>query len=444
MSTTVIERNPLFKAGIIAAPFASDPAAGHTLVDWEEFNLFQGIIGGEGGYHSEADILPDRTADGVDLNSLWDDYRAVLDVYNQRRQALVDLLTYPVTQLIENVPVVGDAEFEEASEYGIPKSSRIGVDYIQMAYDFRDYDAAIRYTWKFLRDADQRQVDAVHQAMLDADRRLIFRKVMEALFDDRGRTADINHQNYNVYPLYNGDAMVPPPYKNIVHTAPHNHYLVSGAAADGVLGYTLLDSQDVEDMYEHLAHHGYNRESQTTIVLMLNSRDSKEVRSWHAGVENNNGAVATFDFIPAANQPTLIVPNEAGLLGERPPNTWNGMPVIGSYGNILIIEEDYVPAGYALMFGSGGAANLRNIVGFREHANPAYRGLRLVPGNQQRYPLIDSYYSRGFGTGIRQRGGAVIMQLHEIGTGPNAAQGAPDVLDYGPPTQYTRGGGYVA
>jgi hypothetical protein len=171
------------------------------------------MMGGEGGYHDASDILPTVTTDGVDINALWADYQAVLAVYNQRRQTLVDILTYPVTDLIENVPVVGDAEFEIASEYGIPKSSRIGVDYIQMAYDFEDYDAAVRYTWRFLRDADQRQVDAIHQAMLDADRRLVFRKVMEAIFDNVGRNADINHQNYNVYPLYNADGMIPPPYK---------------------------------------------------------------------------------------------------------------------------------------------------------------------------------------------------------------------------------------
>lgn len=432
MGATVIERSPLFKPGLIAAPFTRDPAAGHVLVNWEEYNIFQQIVGGEGGYHSEADILPDRTADGVDLNTLWDDYRAVLDVYNQRRQTLIDVLTYQVTQLIENVPVVGDAEFEEASEYGVPKSSRIGVDYVQMAYDFKDYDAAIRYTWKFLRDADQRQVDAVHQAMLDADRKLIFRKVMEAIFDNRNRTADINHQNYNVYPLYNGDAMIPPPYKQTVHTAPHSHYLVSGTAANGPGGYVLLDSDDVESMYDHLAHHGYNREGGSTIILMLNTRDSKEVRKFRAGVANNNGAVATFDFIPASNQPTIIVPNEQGLLGVRPPETWNGLPVIGSYGNILIIEEDYIPPGYPFMFASGGAADAQNLVGFREHANPAYRGLRLLPGNQQRYPLIDSYYSRGFGTGVRQRGAGVVMQL-----------ALAAVTEYQIPAQYTRGGGLV-
>lgn len=63
------------------------------------------------------------------------------------------------------------------------------------------------------------------------------------------------------------------------------------------------------------------------------------------------------------------------------------------------------------MFGTGGAGNLQNLVGFREHKNPLYRGLRILPGNDQRYPLVESYYTRAFGTGIRQRAGAVVMQI---------------------------------
>jgi hypothetical protein len=421
--------NPLFAPGIIAAPFSADPVAGHSLVNWADFNLFQAILGGEGGYHDESDILPTRTTDGVDINALWSDYQAVLAVYNQRRQTLIDILTYPVSQLIENVPVVGDAEFEIASEYGVPKASRIGVDYVQMAYDFTDYDAAIRYTWRFLRDADRRQVDAVHQAMLDADRRLVFRKVMEAVFDNRNRNTDINHQNYKVYPLYNADGMVPPPYKNTTFSGTHSHYMTSNTAAGGG-GYTLIDSGDLEDAYENISHHGYNRENGTTFVAILNSREMKEVRKFRAGAVNNNTVTANYDFIPAPTQPTMIVPNEAGLLGSRPPATWNGLPVTGSYADILLIEEDYIPAGYFMMFGTGGSGNLQNIVGLREHANPAYRGLRLLPGNQQRYPLVDSYYSRGFGTGVRQRGGAVVMQL-VAGT------------TYTTPAAYTMGGGLV-
>lgn len=382
---------------------------------------FFSIWGAEqlGGYHTEGDLVT-VTADGTDLNALWAEFQATMGIYNERQAQLVQLLTFPVTNLIETVPQVGEAEFERASEFGVPKSARVELDYFQMGYDFDDYDTATRYTWKFLRDADARQVEAVHQSILTADGRLVFRKVMEALFDNRNRNAEIRNQNYNVYPLYNADGTEPPAYKGQTFAGTHSHYMVSGNAQ--------IDSSDLEDAYENIAEHGYGIEAGTQFVALMNRAQIREVRKFRQGQTNNNGIVANYDFIPSANQPALIVPNSEGLLGSRPPNTWNGLQVVGSYADILIIEESYIPEGYMLMFGTGGEGDLQNLVGLREHANPAYRGLRLIPGNQARYPLIDSYYSRSFGTGVRQRAGGVIMQFKAAG-------------DYDIPAQYTAGGG---
>ena len=368
------------------------------------------LVGGDdllGGYHTEGDIVTHST-DGVDLNDLWAEYQVTLSIYAAQRAQLVQLFTYPVTNLIENVPQVGEASFEEASEFGEPRSSRLGVKYIQLGYDFKDYDAATRYTWKFLRDADARQIQAIHEEFIRADGRLIFRKVMEALFDNRNREAEIGQRAYDVYPLYNGDGMVPPNYKGNSFDGTHNHYLVSGNAQ--------IDSGDIEDAYEHLEEHGYGIENGTTVILMLNKTQAKEVRKFRQGVANNNGAIAAYDFIPSPNQPPMILPNSEGLLGSQPPSQWGGLRVIGSYAGIYIIEDSYIPEGYSLLFGSGGAGDLRNLVGLREHANPAYNGLRLLPGNQQRYPLVDSYYARAFGTGVRQRAGAVITQYKASGS----------------------------
>lgn len=385
-------------------------------LDLTDMGIYPELKGAEvaRGYHTEGDIVT-QTADFVDLNELWDTYQQTLQVFNERRQTLIDLLTYPVQQLIENVPQVGEAEFEEASEFGVPKSSRAEIDYFQMAYDFHDYDTATRYTWKFLRDADVRQVDAVHQTILNADQRLLFRKVMEAVFVGQNRHTDIRRQNYTVFALYNGDGTVPPDYKDNTFNGTHSHYHVSGT--------DVIDSDDFMGLHDTIAHHGYGIEQGTTFVALLNKTEMDEIRTWRAGEETGaagSGVIAEYDFIPAANQPTLIVPNAEGLLGDRPPTSYQGLPVTGSYGGVLLIEEGYIPSGYVLMFGSGGEGDLQNIVGLREHQNPAYRGLRLLPGNQQRYPLIDSYYSRSFGTGIRQRGGAAVLQVTT-----NASYSAP-------------------
>jgi hypothetical protein len=405
--------NPLVTPGFIRAPMALEAAEGHTLVDWREYGLFPLPMGAAGGYSTEADVVT-QTADGIDLNAMWDEFQATLNIYNQGRSALVSIFTFRVTQLIENVPQVGESVFEEASEFGVPKSVRPELAYFQLAYDFKDYDLATRYTWKFLRDADARQVEAIHEQALGGDNRLIFRKVMEAIFDKANRAADINRQNYTVFALYNADGTVPPAYKGQTFSGSHSHYMVSG--------HTVVDSDDLEDMYDNISEHGYGIENGTTFVALMQKDVIREIRKWRVGQDTGDDgagggtAVANFDFIPAPNQPALIVPNADGLLGSQPPTTWNGLPVIGSYAGILIVEEAYVPPGYILMLGTGGAGNLQNPVGLREHANAQYQGLRLIPGNQQRYPLIDSFYSRGFGTGIRQRGGAVVMQLTTNGT----------------------------
>lgn len=376
----------------------------------------------QGGYHTAGDIVT-HTNDGLDLNELWGIYQDSMSVYNEAMDRLSALFVFPVENPIETVPQVGEAQFEEATEFGEPRANRITLDYFQLGYDFRDYDTATRYTWKFLRDADQRQIDAIHTEILRADRRLVFRKIMEAIFDNRNRTTDIRNQNYNVYPLYNGDGTVPPTYKGNSFAGSHSHYLVSGNSA--------IDSSDVEDAYNHIAEHGFGIENGTVFVCLVNKAQMKDIRKWRAGAISANGVVANYDFIPAPNQPAMILPNAEGLLGSLPPDQFKGLRVTGSYGDILFIEESYIPQGYFLMFGTGGAANLQNLVGLREHVNPAYRGLRLLPGNQQRYPLIDGYYARSFGTGIRQRAGAVVMQIK--------ASGSYDI-----PNAYRKGAGFLA
>ena len=49
--------------------------------------------------------------------------------------------------------------------------------------------------------------------------------------------------------------------------------------------------------FDSPAHHGYGFENGTTFVCLMNREDIKEVRKFRSGVENNNEAVAAYDFI---------------------------------------------------------------------------------------------------------------------------------------------------
>jgi hypothetical protein len=357
-------------------------------------------------YHSgtlvEGDILT-HTPDGVDLNQLWGEFVDANTVYNEHKQGFVGILTYPVVSDIELVPQIGDFQFEVATEFGIPRGQNTNISYYQLAYAYQDYDLKLGYTWKFLRDAPSQQIEAIHTKAIQADQALVFRKTMETLFDNRSRVTIINAMSFNVFPLANADGWVPPSYKGVVFDGTHNHYLTSGAA--------VVDSGDFEQAVQHLTEHGYGWDTGTQIICFANRSEINSIRKWRFGQVSANGVTANYDFVPAIGQPALLVPNAEGLLGGQAPATWNGLRVSGAYMDVMVIEEPLMPVGYMMFLSTGGVNVDENIVGVREHASPAWRGLKLMPGNQQRYPLIDGYYVHGFGTGVRRRTGAVMVQV---------------------------------
>src|SRR5688572_32046910 len=172
------------------------------------------------GYSSSADVLT-RTRDGQDLNAIWATYTATLSEYNATRQPLIDLLSAPVTSVIEDITTPGTESFEEASEYGIPSSIRPAPVTTQRAYPFKWYDLRQGYTWQFLINAASAQLDAVLDMALEASNRLEFEQVMKALFNNANRTASVSGTPYTVVALYNNDGTVPPAYKG--QTFPGSH-----------------------------------------------------------------------------------------------------------------------------------------------------------------------------------------------------------------------------
>lgn len=405
-SSLLIRRKSLYAPSHVmpAGTISLTPKRGMNLVDLRALGIMPGIAGGavddstrKRGYNAAEDLVT-QTNDGVDLNSLWDEYQRTVGLQNAERTKMIQFMTFPVTNAVERVAQVSGADFEKASEYGEPVGVRPSTSYFTLGYDLEWYDLAARFTWKFLADAPRSQVDAINMSALEADNRLMFNKVMEALFNNENRLADINgQQDVNVYALYNADGTVPPKYKSYTFDGTHTHYITSGAAT--------LDSGDLDTIYEDLQSHGYGKQNGYVVAVLMNRREVNVARTFRVANGDQN------DFIPAVGSPGQFLPRDVELFGGQPASSWRGLNVAGSYGDLLVIEEDTIPAGYTLGIASGGPENLGNPVGLREHTNTSLRGLRLVKGPNPDYPLIDSFYNRGFGTGIRQRGGALVMQI---------------------------------
>lgn len=397
---------------VMPGPLAHTPKQGMELANLRQLGIIPGVAGGapRQGTHVAADVVT-QTADGTDLNQIWNQFVELLNAVNAQRQALINFLIFPVTQPVETVTQPGQGvDFEEASEFGEPVGQRIAPSYFQMGYTFKWYDLASRYTWQYLADATDAMVNSVANSSVEAYVRLLMFNVLKTAFNNTNLTTSIRGNAYNVYKFYNADGTVPPTYKNNTFQGNHTHYKGTGTSPVG------LEAQDLDVLIlDDFTSHGYSTENGYQVVIMVNTALGNVVRNFRNAVNSNQavgGNYGRFDFVPAQGQPGQLINVNQQLIGqERPANTLRGLTVIGSYGPALIVQEDYMPDGYVFSFATGGPENFGNPIGLRQHANSALRGLRLVKGRNADYPLIDSFWAAGFGTGVRQRGAGIVLQV---------------------------------
>lgn len=387
------------------------PKRGMELVNLRELGILPGVFGGANrlGTHVAADVVT-QTADGTDLNQIWRDFMDLLNVVNGPRQNLINFLTTTVSSPTDTVTQPGQGvDFELASEFGEPVGSRIAPSYFQLGYTFNWYDLAARYTWQYLADATDEMVNSVANAAVEAYYRKLLFEVLKTAFNPTNLTATIRQNAYNVYKFYNADGTVAPQYKNNTFTGSHTHYKTSGA--NGVLEATDLDTMVVDDF----ASHGYSIENGYRLVLLVNTTVGNSIRNFRSAVNTAQavgGNYGRYDFIPAQGQPGQVLNQTQQIFGQnQAAASLNGLTVIGTYGPLTIVQEDYLPTTHVLAFATGGSDNLVNPIGLRQHANTGLRGLRLVKGRNADYPLIDSFWATGFGTGIRQRGAGIAIEL---------------------------------
>jgi len=359
------------------------------------------------GINVAADILT-RTADGVDLNVLWDEFAATLEEWNAGRDAITALFTSSTTDSFALLPNGGDTfEMEKSSQFGIPTAKRVSPNQLRMGFPLEWTDNRSTYTRQFLRDASAEQVRAQHSAFLDADNRYVFREVMGALTRRPASTGSrpVNENLVPVFGLWDGlGDYTPPPFAGKTFTNTHNHYLVSGAAT--------VDGGDLKQLIDTIQEHGYGlRASNEQIIIMVNPAEADVIRTFRR--DPLNEAQNPFDFIPSVSAPAYLT--DVTIVGDKAPAQFNGLDLIGSYGDAWITKNYFIPQGYVIAVATAGPGAARNPLWFREHVNAAERGFRLLP-TYERYPLVESIYERGMGVGVRHRSAAAVMQIKASGT----------------------------
>ena len=250
-----------------------------------------------------------------------------------------------------------------------------------------------------MRDATAEQVRSVVTRILAGDNQLVDGLVLRRLFDP---AEGVNEYNHRVFGLWNvTDSLAPPPYMDVTFPTSTSHYLASGAAT--------LDSGDIEALMRLITVKGYGVRPGSQLIVLANPAEAEVIQSWRAGEVSDNAQKAKYDFVPSSNAPPFLTTEN--VHGAIPPPDFHGLKILGAYGKSWLLETNYVPAGYVAVVASGGPGSPDNPVAVRQHANVAYQGLRAIPGHWSGYPLIDSFFARGVGVGVRHRGAAAVVQV---------------------------------
>lgn len=353
------------------------------------------------GYAAFGDVIQ-RTADGRDINELFAEFEATARLANEQQQRFIDLLTFPTSAPVVSVmqTLGGDFAFAEASEFGLPQAHRLDATFLNMAADFRWWDARWSASWQYLINASASELEAAVNAVIAADADLVFGQVMKTVFRNTNRTTvdDRTGALYNIYSFANADGWVPPAYANQTFSGSHTHYRTSGAAT--------VTSGDLDEVIQDFKSHGYSQENGSRIIVFCNPEQGDVINGFRVA----SGAKA--DFIASTIQTGFYSPTP--LIGDRPSGSFAGFPVKGSYDEATIIESTRIPMGYLVALASGGSLNANNPIMLREHDR--LKGLQIVKGRDKDYPLVDSIWVRGMGTGVRHRLAGLVMQITASGT----------------------------
>ncbi len=340
-----------------------------------------------GGFHQRSDVGERSTVDGTPLETLWDEFRSRLSVFNQQHSLWVGTFGSPVTGTTMRVAIPRRAKMERATEFGQP--SLIRTERVARAFYLDHWDIGIGFTQEFLDDATDAEIQAnrllVEEAWMARQRENVLELLMRSSnFTDA-------KEGLAVKRLYNGDGEIPPEYDIYTFSGSHTHYLTTAGAA--------LVEADLTTIEDDLISHGYGDNSSGGAggeLLLFAPRDLV-------------AKIRTFtSFIPAAtSQIAEILPNSGVIVGNRP--TGAGWKIEGTLGKLAIIESTAIPAGNLVATTTAGQLAPGNVLGIRQHINPSVRGLRLNPGRND-YPLLDSFYDGYIGGGVKHRGAALVMQ----------------------------------
>ena len=325
------------------------------------------------------------TVDGQNINEIWANMQNQLAAFNISNDAVVALFSFDTIKPNEKVGVPINPGFQKATELSRP--SKVRLKFVPRGFPLDHFDLGDGYTQEFLDISTGAELVAVQATILNAWTELQKEITLDAVM---GSTNYTDKDGINVKRLYNNDGEIPPTIKRWSHDGTHQHYLFGGGG-----GFVQAD---LDTMGDHLIHHGFREYGDATFLLLAHRDELATIRGF-----------ANFITSDESEQPENLAASGV-LKGLMRRAGTDGLRVEGFVNDWTIVQYNDMVQGYLVGMVSGGPFDVRNVVGQRLHENESIRGLRLIEGARQNYPLYDSVYDGYAGAGVGQRGAAVVMQ----------------------------------
>ena len=330
------------------------------------------------------------TVDGQPISEIWDDPQMKLAAYNAQANTVIGLFSGEPTILSQvQTAVYATRGFEQATEFGRP--TNIALQYLTRQVPLDHFDLGFGYTQKFIDKAKGSEITSIQDTAQNGWWNLQLNDVLNAIYDN-APTADPDGVTGTT--LYNADE-TPPPYKRYTHLSTHTHFQADAGAFTQALAIA---------MEEEIVHHGFG-DFQETLFMFLHRDDMATARGF-----------ASFVPAPTAIEKAIIA---GPIVGAAPNATGiSAFNTEGYLGRMNLVELGDIPSGYPLVMATGGTFAQQNVVRIRVHENESVRGLRLIEGPKQRYPLYDAVYDGYFGAAVAQRGAAVVLRIGNASYAP--------------------------
>lgn len=332
------------------------------------------------GFNDTRDLT--TTTDGVPFLRMYDDIQAALNDYNSNEGFLRTNLTFTTTdEKIKEGLNQNQMQFQRSAEYGRPDRQRISQAERERYIPLEDFDLGLGFTRKYLALASSSQIALQVDEATRADQELIIRSIMQQLL----RTENLTNGSVYYKAFWNADGDAPPRYVDTTFTGTHTHYLTSATVTLAL----------IQSMRLKLVEHGLD----TSRELWINSAQQTAVE-------------ALTGYVPVLSRDQLLITN------SNPFNATNQeialvdpTQFIGVIEGFRVRVYSWMPAGYMFAYDAA-PGGLGKPLAWREYPVASLRGLQLFNEDPNAtFPLINSFFFRGFGLAALDRNNGVAAQV---------------------------------